>query len=149
MSDPLEFLEAAHRQAEETAQAASPGPWHVNDESGVQMIYDADGGTVIAGGQWGGEVSAFEPTADARHITLHHPAAVLRRVARERALLSEHQPEREVYIYPDVDQPEPGVLTRACKTCAQGQHYDLRPEVYPCPTVRLLAEAWGWTGREE
>ncbi|MCQ4040611.1 DUF6221 family protein [Streptantibioticus rubrisoli] len=137
MTDPLEFLVAAHGRAEEIARALRDDLWWPPEAERIEVYTDSN--ILIAGAD--DTIRCLTAAAD--------PAAVLRRIAAERELLALHQPEREAYIYPDVDGPEPGVLTVACKTCAQGQHYDLRPEVFPCPTVRLLAEAWGWTEQEE
>lgn len=65
------------------------------------------------------------------------PAAVLRRVAADRQILAEHQP---------LDEGGLGALR--CSVCAVqpgGDHYLYRVP-WPCRTVLLLAEGYGWTG---
>lgn len=76
--------------------------------------------------------------AVAGHIAMHDPAAVLRRVAADRQILAEHANDRG-----------------DCRVCAGEADYSddaegnrewhRSAELWPCQTVRLLAEAWGWT----
>jgi hypothetical protein len=95
------------------------------------------------------------------HIAVHDPATVLRRVAADRQILDEHQSQRhakwrgpgswdpcELPGCRCVDVPEGSPeadLIVGCGTCASGHPYDAVVEHYPCRTVRLLAEAYGWT----
>lgn len=152
MTDPLAFLQTAHARAEQAAHAAAPRPWEAHpptdDGDGWEITARGPGYNEtrwIVGAESGGGVY---DEADARHIVLHDPAAVLRRIAAERKMLAEHQPER-VASLPlhetcsdlrcDCSQD-----VATCGTCAAGHYYDAEPETYPCATVRLLAEAWGW-----
>jgi hypothetical protein len=74
---------------EERANAATPGPWHVDDEDYAEAIYAADDvTTVIAGGRWGGEARVFETTEDARFIA-HARTDVPALVAEVRRLRTE------------------------------------------------------------
>ncbi|MEV5944426.1 hypothetical protein, partial [Streptomyces sp. NPDC051994] len=62
------------------------------------------------------------------YLQLMQPAAVLRRIAADRKLLDLH-----------------GDVAGKCAECSQGyESGDWGPD-FPCTTVRLLAEAWGWT----
>lgn len=82
------------------------------------------------------ELSAQGYGSDAQtdYIIVHGPATVLRRVAAERQILAEHQPVKAVgydgYGVAVVD---------TCILC--GSQY----APYPCRTVLLLAQSWGWT----
>jgi hypothetical protein len=74
-------------------------------------------------------------TPTAEHIALHAPAAVLRRVAADRQILAEHAND-----YGDC---------AACgrpseETNGRGHHFH-EAVPWPCRTVLLLAEAYGWT----
>jgi hypothetical protein len=75
----VDFLNARLQEDEETAQAATPGPWEVDDAD-----YDT---AVIAGGRWGGEGNVFDRKADAHHVARHDPARALREVTAKRAIL--------------------------------------------------------------
>lgn len=50
------------------ADAATVGPWRVDDEDYAEAIYGGDDSAVVAGGRWGGEASVFNETSDARYI---------------------------------------------------------------------------------
>ncbi|MFE2407062.1 DUF6221 family protein [Kitasatospora sp. NPDC059408] len=68
----------------------------------------------------------------ARHIALWDPQTVLRRVAADRQILDEHQVDVR-------DRPSFVLNTgtvSCCSTCWG--------ETWPCRTVRLLAEGYGW-----
>jgi hypothetical protein len=123
MTDPLAYIEAAHKHAEQTAQAAggdgtpvwSTGRHHaVRDENDDAVAYDEG-----------------RPTpAQAAHIAANDPASVLRRIGGERKLLARHS--------------DNGYGN--CSECSQGYECtDWGPRA-PCDTVRDLAEGYGWTG---
>jgi hypothetical protein len=88
------------------------------------------------GRRWNG---SYEGMAMAEHIVRHDPEAVLRRVAAERKTLAEHE-----------STPADFDGTRRCLACGG---YTVQPgvgsvgyrKVWPCPTIRNLAEGWGWT----
>jgi hypothetical protein len=71
------------------------------------------------------------------HIAAHDPATVLRRVAADRQILEEHR-ANEVYL-DDRDLGCFTYLTTLCRCCVNAVGY-------PCPTIRLLAKGYGWTG---
>lgn len=125
-----ETMDAAQLDAE----AATPGPWHVT-EYNWQTDFDAGIGTspgdvdVVGHGYEGGGVERVE---DARHIVRHDPAAVLRRVDRDRKILDLHTGDHECSIYDGRDQGDI-------------DHYAFIMESETCDTVRLLAEGYGWT----
>jgi len=74
------------------------------------------------------------------YVVIHGPAAVLRQVAAVRKLLAEHEPAAG---YPDGLS---GYGT-VCGTCARADRDgELWGDAYPCRTVLLLAQAWGWEG---
>ncbi|MER7814565.1 DUF6221 family protein [Streptomyces sp. NPDC096153] len=92
---------------EAAARAATPGPWWYNP--GKQWLdadaferYDLSEGQEFVGyggpHPFTGAVAAtgraghVQSMADAAHIALHHPEAVLRRCAADRALLDRHTP---------------------------------------------------------
>jgi hypothetical protein len=114
------WLREAMDAAERDAEAATPGPWSVNDESYPETVYSASNVDVVAGGRWGGEASVFESAADAVHIARHHPAAVLRRIAADRKLLDD--------------------LERVVK----GDYIDDGELPLAEHVLRLLAEGYGW-----
>ncbi len=140
MTSPLEFLEAAHKQAEEVASACilkvnrGRGEW---TRHGPEIRDDL--GHLVVKHTWPDE---------ADHIVLHDPAAVLRRIAAERKILAEHQAEREASlpIHDRCSDPKCDCYdyVATCGTCAPSNYYDAEPVPWPCATVRLLAEAWGW-----
>jgi hypothetical protein len=120
----LRFLNARLDEDEQTAKAATAGPWSVDSESYAEAIHSADRTAVVAGGRWGDEASVFETTEDAIHIARHDPARVLREVERDRRILELHAPGETEYVDGDV-----------CMTCevkGEGPHH-------PCQTLRLLA----------
>lgn len=69
MSDHPALLRRAATKARETAQAAAPGPWHMDAE---QRIYAEDGSYVTS--PWTDEL---ERDADLDHIALWHPGVAL------------------------------------------------------------------------
>lgn len=74
-----------------------------------------------------------------QHVALNDPAAVLRRIAADRQVLDLHAPVTVEY---EDDSPS----TLACRTC--GSHFEY-PKRWPCTTLRLLAEGYGWTHEGE
>lgn len=87
MEDLIEFLNARLDEDETTAQAASPGPWSVDNDAYPEAIHGADGATPVAGGRWGGEASVFDKDEDALHIVRHDPHRVLADVAAKRQII--------------------------------------------------------------
>lgn len=139
------FLREALDQAEEPTRAATPGPWLVErDEYHGVAVRDAD---PEIPGLSGRQIVAFAPyrnettERDFAHVAMWSPVAVLARVAADRQILAEHASDG------DSRWPE-------CVRCAGGHEIEMgecmtvtvRDVVpWPCRTVLLLAEAWGWT----
>ncbi|MFE2486039.1 DUF6221 family protein [Streptomyces mirabilis] len=129
--------------AEADAEAATPGPWSVRPQPDTGENWEiATTGREqrwVIGAEGGGGVYD-KPDAD--HIARHDPAAVLRRIDRDRKILAEHA---------DNGYGE-------CKTCSipdgtvevNGIEYEMLAHApSPCTTVRNLAEGWGWTEEAE
>lgn len=125
MTGPLEFVEAAHKQAEKIAQAAAeehPSPWTAVDvdlspldQADAAHLNDGRGKTMVMS-----DYTMLEPL---RHIALHCPAAVLRRIAAERKILD---------LMTRILDPDWGYgKNRTAVELAE-------------LTVRALAEGWGW-----
>lgn len=142
----VEFLTAALARAEGTAWAATPGPWEpegddpTDDE--VYTVHDGEHGDLVGNpvayvrsGMWAPDPGRTQ--ANMQLIASHaDPAAVLRRVAVDRQLLHGHKPVRGTayteYGLESMDK---------CALC-DARNDANRP--WPCRTVRLLAEGWGW-----
>jgi hypothetical protein len=131
--DILAWLENAITRVETVAHSAAHavgGPsW---DGSERDVSARASGDTVADGVTYG---DMWEPMKQEAcdHIALNDPESVLRRCAADRKLLELHQPmdnEAEMAVY--------------CTECDVSGNYPY----YPCPTLRALAEGYGWTGGE-
>lgn len=68
---------------------------------------------------------------------LHDPESVLRRCAADRKMLELHAPTTGYNLH--------GGSYPACSACGTAEEYPVR---FPCPTVRALAEGYGWTEGE-
>lgn len=152
-ADPLEFLRAAHAEAQARAEAATPGPWtafeYVDHDCGFEATIGTGTGvhdrtSVVGHGYEGGGV---ERMADARHIAASDPAAALRRITAERKILALHAvvPDHGRFSedgcdphYCDGNHDEPPV----CRSC---RNYAGDPEEAPCRTIEILAEGYGWS----
>ncbi|MEV7034616.1 DUF6221 family protein [Streptomyces sp. NPDC093272] len=133
MNGPVEFLEAAHKQAEEAAEKAAalcgchpPRPaWSFRDgdepTDGRILIVDDPHPELkrTVSRRWNG---SYRGLFMAEHIVRHDPEAVLRRIGAERRLLAECQQTLAVDGWEYTDTPE------------------LAERV-----IRGLAEGWGWT----
>ncbi|MFE5582530.1 DUF6221 family protein [Kitasatospora sp. NPDC056531] len=128
----VDWLRSELNRLEQIAQAAAvaDGPvWTHNPDDG--WIVEGNDGPVI--------YDEGSPTGDqAQHIARHDPAAVLRRVAADRHLLDEHPLKQRLAIGPRMKARPVWV----CATCGGDVRED--PNAYPCLTVRLLAEGYGW-----
>jgi hypothetical protein len=131
------FLLAAHTKAEALAQAANRPDAQMHPENPVEFILSSV------------DLSTRAIRAGERFIEANMPDAALLRVAAERDLLVEHQPQRYASLpihescadlncdcYEEV---------ATCGTCAPGHYYDGDPQPWPCATVQLIARGWGWT----
>lgn len=136
------WLDTAIALREQTARQARPGPWRPGGIGEFGWTVHTGAGTVEAD-------DSDQGMADCRHIALHDPESVLRRCAADRKLLELHRPVPCGQFGCDCDQK--------CATCdwTQSQETGRRPvwgecdqHAYPCPTVRAIAEGYGWTGGE-
>lgn len=128
------WLREAMDAAQADAEAATPGPWtaHPDDEE----IRAADD-TVARMRDYTRVMTNAQVEADmALIVTRADPAAVLRRIAADRKILDLHKPTR--------GDAWDGSKT-VCDTCANASREEIEGEPYPCATLRLLAEGYGWT----
>lgn len=147
--DLVAFFSARLDEDEAIAQAATPGPWEVDNENYAEAIRTLDeGDSVVSGGRWGGEAPVFG-TDDALHIARHDPARVLADVTAKRAII-------ESFNRADVEAQRRGVL-RASKAegddlavlivagtlqsilLALAQQYTDHPDFDPAWRIALLA----------
>jgi hypothetical protein len=138
VTDPLEFLRAAHAEAEARAEAATAGPWtafeYVDHDCGFEATIGTGPGvhdrtSVVGHGYEGGGV---ERMVDAVHIAANDPAAVLRRITAERKLIGLYEAARAEYPA-DLHAYDWESDTGKARTGALEE------------TVMALAEGWGWT----
>lgn len=88
MDNLIAAVRAAIDETDRIALAATPGSWHLDNETYPEYLYQADSNvSVVAGGRWGGEASVFESAADAVHIALHDPKRVHDRCVADREIL--------------------------------------------------------------
>jgi hypothetical protein len=138
------YLRNGLARAEALAQAATPGPWFAHTHDWNDHEFAADIGTSptpgpdqaanVVGHGW--ESGGVVEQHDADFIAANSPDAVLRRVQAERAVLALHEPVESEYA--DGDGVERSSVD--CAACDNGGS----SWTYPCRTVLLLAEAWGW-----
>lgn len=119
MIDLIERLKAAIANEEQLAQAAHPGPWRVNDCSDEHILENANRDEIGGILYWAGDQMA----ATYNHMALHDPISVLRKATAVRQVLELHRPA-EHPEHPD-----------GCAECFG--------DSYPCPTIKLLAAAYG------
>ncbi len=152
-TDPPAWVRAEMDAAEEVALAATKGPWRATHrEDGTHHVFAASDRKVHRDGgypaDWPPEV--VNPAADADHIARHDPAAVLRRIAADRALLDDLLAERH-YV-------NDGDCWYTCRAATEerdgGENCNDEERGKPCDCgrdtrihryVRHLAEGWGWT----
>jgi hypothetical protein len=130
LTDPVAFLVAEFGRIEELARAAGGSTWVLAEDWESVAIYDGQCEPVVFDEGWPSEGQKV-------HIAEHDPASVLRRVKADRQILAEHADD--------------GGDCRMCCEAGMSEYVhdygvvETRGAVdYPCRTVRLLAEAWGW-----
>jgi hypothetical protein len=138
--DILSWLDAAitrfERNAHAAAEAAKGAVW---DGADREVTVAGAGGDGLADGVMYGDLYEPMKAAVSLHMALNDPESVLRRCAADRKLLELHSPK-------DV----PLEVDKICVHCSARD--GSRPLVYaypvafPCPTIRALAEGYGWTG---
>lgn len=89
----------------------------------------------------------FSAVGDAVHVAHHKPQAVLRHCAAHRKIIERHLKVTEKQYdrdgWHDVDLCDTCAYGRSCSHCFDTE--DLPFVVWPCPTLRDLAEAYGLT----
>ena len=135
-----EAMDASQRDAEAATWHEDAGTWRA--AASEYATPSRPGGTrwYIEDSMEDGVITTVDPQASddegvARHIARQSPAVVLRRIAADRKTLDLHAP-----ITVEYDDNSPPTL--ACRTC--GSHFEY-PTAWPCATLRLLAEGYGWT----
>jgi hypothetical protein len=127
----LETAITARETAAREAAEATDASWTDGGTYG-ESVHTKDHGYTVAVGPWGDmddEVRFF--------IAANDPASVLRRCATDRKLLELHAPTKGYNTH--------GGSYTACSACGTSEEYPVR---FPCPTVRVVAEGYGWTGDE-
>ncbi|MFD6552774.1 DUF6221 family protein [Streptomyces sp. NPDC058398] len=129
VDDLTEFLRARLDEDAALAEAASPGPWHTNEEA--EEVLAVDGITVADGFA----LSGRQLRATTEHIACQDPTRVLREIEVKRELLKEHT-----------------VDGWTCSTCAMPEDFDedadgnrewsRRGQDFPCRTLRLAASVY-------
>lgn len=115
MTSLVEFVEAAHKQAEEIARALRDDLWWADQADRID-VYNAEGVQIA-----GAEVAVHQA------LVAVDPAAVLRRIAKEREILAKCQEALT----------EEEQLREYCGS-------DIAQAV-----IRALAEGWGWTEEKQ
>ncbi|WP_446458691.1 DUF6221 family protein [Streptomyces rochei] len=140
--DILAWLDHAIREREDAARCVG---WDSIQSS--EYMWGTKYLTLYRPGESKNTVEMDSDLAD--HITLHDPESVLRRCAADRKLMTLHQPVVCGAFGCDCD--------RKCKTCdwTASQEFDRKPawgqvdhHIFPCPTVRALAESYGWAAEQ-
>jgi hypothetical protein len=141
----LVWLEAELARVEELARAATPGPWEPEegdptDDEVYSVCEEPDlvGDTVA---YTRGRSGTGWQVGNMMHIAAWGPDVVLRRVAAERELLAEH---RSTHGLGYVGRDYVG-MDSVCTSCGTADEYGVP---WPCRTVLLLAEGYGWKERE-
>jgi hypothetical protein len=143
------WLRAELDRVEQLARAAGDETWSADLSDFVEwdMVNGrrAEVGREPGARVRGTSIAVYAPSAateraraDVLHIAAHDPAAVLRRVAADRQILDQHPLKQTLAL-------GPGLKARpvwVCRTCGGDVRDD--PNAYPCSTVRLLAEGYGW-----
>ena len=138
--DPAAFLAAQLDKLEATAKAAHPGPWRVvHDYYGPQVQSEVDGSDICDERDHDHHASyaTGEPLrrGDCDHIALWGPDTVLRHIDAARKQLLLHA---VLFTGPDESWP-------VCSCCDDGYQQQLD---WPCPTIELLAQGYGWSSDE-
>lgn len=131
------YLLAAHAKAEALAKAANRPDATMHPENPVEFILSCP------------DLSTRAIRAGERFIDANMPDTVLARVAAEREMLAEHQPQRSANVPMHETCADLNCDCRKeiamCGTCAPGHYYDADPQPWPCAVWTSTAKAWGWT----
>ncbi|MGW5477689.1 DUF6221 family protein [Streptomyces sp. NPDC004008] len=144
----LAWLREAMDAAQRDAESATPGPWEPEGDDPtddiVLTVHDAEHGDLI-GNTVAHVRGGNATTANMRHIARHDPAAVLRRIAKDRELLNDLLAEKH-HVVEDPAYTCPAATTER----DGGQNYQQGPcdcdrDTRVQRRVRLLAEGYDWT----
>jgi hypothetical protein len=138
VTDPLTHLTAALDAAQRDAEAARDAHCGVYASTGdAEWYYDPTDGifTKPHGIQVTPGVPYVDPDVEP-HLARHDPQATLRRIAAERKTLALHQ---------SIPGSTPDGDGTVCGECANVGREEVEGEPYPCPTVRNMAEGYGWS----
>lgn len=135
----LAFINARLGEAERLGRALDGEGWHAhpNDLHGMRRV------TVDFTGEY---VVAVTLAPRGEHIALHNPASVLADIAAKKKMLDCHQR----VLLRKGGGADYHITAWACMTCggSDAAYSDntpvLRVARWPCPTLRLLAEAYDW-----
>ncbi|MGW0905009.1 DUF6221 family protein [Streptomyces sp. NPDC002853] len=122
MSEIADFLRARYAERRALALSASPGPWHVNEESDEVLAMD---GIAVAEGF---ALSGRQLRATTEHIAANDPVDVIADCDAKLALVDLHAP----------DSCGGAVAHVTCKECSQGYEVHEWGLKYPCRTLRIL-----------
>jgi uncharacterized protein DUF6221 len=146
-SDPVAWLRARLDEAEATARAAGE-PW---DREGAgqwtsecqHSAWDDEDEpvheycTVVTG-----DIHIYDEGGhdeyQATHIAFWDPATVLRMVEADRRLLELHRDKGDS---PGYTESGYGYIDHCCATCGVFGEYGVP---WPCATIKIRAQAWGW-----
>ncbi|WP_275558512.1 DUF6221 family protein [Streptomyces sp. 5-6(2022)] len=130
MTDIADFLRARYQERRVLAEAASPGPWHVNAEH--DEVLATDGITVAEGFA----LSGRQLRATTEHIATHNPEDVIADLDAKLAIVEMHPPQ-------ELNEWDQRVykLRYECAGESWTVYRDASEHVpYPCRTLRLLAQ---------
>lgn len=119
------------------AEAASPGPWRIDDEDDDTVVLAVD--DEVAAQAYA--LSGRQQRATAEHIALHDPADALRRYAAARRVLERHQPDNELPINAKFWECVVCSVEIECNSDRVGTHY--HTVLWPCPEILDLCASLG------
>lgn len=129
MTGPVEFLEAAHGRAEQTVDRLRNELWWIGNARHIEVYTSSAKADRIKFDSIGVDGRDVTVTDAIQHALLAaSPIDLQRRVAAERKQLALHQN-----------------VAGKCDECGRGYELGNWGPDFPCTTVRLLAEGWGWT----
>jgi len=146
MTNVVSWLEAELGRVEELARAAGGDAWSLQEHpSDTVAVYDSRREPVVYDEGWPSE-------AQKEHIAEHDPVSVLRRVKADRAILADLVAERHLVVDGDCWFTCPAATEdrdggECCDDDRRGGPCDCGRDARVGRRVRLLAQAWGWTGR--
>lgn len=133
--DLVEFLNARLDEDEQTARAATDGPWT------IRSLGRHDLSTVVMGNELLAQLDGSRAASNSVHMAVHNPARVLAEVDAKRRIVELHGIVHRNIGWLE-DGFEEGGEVAVCGLCVpRHSGFRTRAEVPegPCPTLRLLA----------